>query len=457
MNTTDAIQALLDSCPELQVMELLLPDINGILRGKRINRDEFGQLCSAGINLPASAHLVDSRGMSIDGLDAGSADGDPDYLCRPVPASFAPVPWADPRLGQCLISMYQADGRPYFADARHVLGRVNEQLAGSGYRAVVAIELEFYLLADDVGGGPRARLGRIPGLQRHQEGPQLYSLEDLHELESFFSAIDDVCSAQGIPASTAISEYAPGQYEINLRHVDDAARACDHAVLLRRTIRGVARRHRMAATFMAKPFAGHGGSGMHVHVSLLDGAGRPVFRRDGSCIDGVPASVRHAVGGLVAAMDESMAIFCPNANSYRRLRPGSFAPVSPNWGCNHRNLALRIPLSDDDNIRIEHRVPGADANPYLVVAAILAGMHHGLVNRIEPPEMIREKEVVKPGKPTLPLHWNLALSSLEEARILPAGMGPEFIRVFGQCRRCEAERFQAQVSNIDYDWYLRVV
>ena len=199
-----------------------------------------------------------------------------------------------------------------------------------------------------------------------------------------------------MPAGAIVSEYGAGQFEVNLHHVKDALAACDHAILLRRLVRGIARQQGLAATFMAKPFRDLDGSGMHVHFSLLDGSGRNVFgpAPPAATPDAYPDTLRHAVGGMLSMLPESLAIFAPNANSYRRFRPGFFVPIAPNWGPNHRQVALRIPTSDDANVRLEHRVAGADCNPYLAMAAILAAAHAGITRRIEPPPMIREGEPV---------------------------------------------------------------
>ena len=325
-----------------------------------------------------------------------------------------------------------------------------------GLTPVIAVEYEFYLLDDTRGETPRARRSRVPGTERRAEGPRVYSIEDLHELDELFAAITAACDAQRLPAGSVVSEYGAGQFEVNLHHVADALLGCDHAVLLRRLIRGVAARHELAATFMAKPFADLDGSGMHVHVSLVDRQGRNVFgpvpRAPGTTF---APELRHAIGGMLAAMPESLAIFCPNANSYRRIRPGCFAPIAPNWGPNHRGVAIRIPVSDDANVRFEHRPAGADCNPYLAVAAILAAAHHGITHRIEPPPMVREGETA-PGQVTLSHRWEQALDAFDAGTILPEYLGREFCRVFGAARRFEAEQFHAQVPNLDYDWYLPV-
>jgi glutamine synthetase len=451
--------ALLANNPAVDQLEVIVADINGVIRGKRLPIAETPTLFSRGINFSASVHLLDTRGRNIDGLRLGTEDGDPDFLCRPVPGSVAPVPWASRPLAQCLISMYTTSGAPYFAEARHVLEAVAARFAADGLTPVVATELEFYLLADSNGPLPELIVGRIPGTSTVHTGPQLYNVEDLHDIDSFLRELEDACRAQNLPATTAVSECAPGQFEVNLHHVADAVLACDHAVLLRRAVRGVARRHGLAATFMAKPFAEFAGSGLHVHVSLKDKAGANVFAPHVTGTAPGPApgtALGSAVAGTLVAMAESMAIFAPNANSYRRFRPGAFAPVSANWGANHRNVAVRIPMSEPADTRLEHRVAGADANPYLAVAAILAGIHHGMSARLQPPVPVREAGPADTEN-SLPVRWEQALECFAEGRILPGYLGAEFCRVFGQCRRWEADQFHAQVGHLDYEWYLRVI
>jgi glutamine synthetase len=232
-------------------------------------------------------------------------------------------------------------------------------------------------------------------------------------------------------------------------------RACDHAVLLKRVVKAAARKHDLAATFMAKPFADTAGSGMHVHVSLLDEDGRNVFAgesKDGPFSD----TLRHAVGGLGEMMGESMAIFAPNANSYRRHAPGNFVPATPSWGPNHRGVAMRLPLAKDSNRRIEHRVAGADANPYFVVAAILAGVHHGISNRVEPQPMTPERANIG-HQVTVPIRWPLALDAYDAGQLLPLYLGEHYHQLYSSCRRQEEAAFNATIPSKDFEWYLRSV
>ncbi|MDH5738096.1 MAG: glutamine synthetase, partial [Gammaproteobacteria bacterium] len=281
--------------------------------------------------------------------------------------------------------------------------------------------------------------------------------EDLWDNDDFLEDVRRTCAQQNIPMTTVHSEFSPGQFEINLHHVSDPVLACDHGVLLRRIIKGVARKHGTSATFMAKPFDGIAGSGMHIHLSLYDKEGNNIFSDPGQPVPAVNDTFRHAVGGLAETMASSMAIFAPTANSYRRLVPGTYAPLTPNWGYNHRDVALRIPVSQDKDRRIEHRVSSADANPYLVMAAIAAGIHHGLTHACEPGEMIREYQKLEEEIITLPRQLPEALKVFKEHSILPAYFGQQFCDLFYDIRMSEWEEFSKRVSNIDYEWYLRSI
>jgi len=453
-DNTKELEEFLSNAPDTALLEIAVADMNGILRGKRLQKEDFAKPFSkSGINYCASSVVMDTQGESFENVIYGSADGDPDIIGHAVPGSLAVIPWAAAPSAQVLLELTEMDGAPFPLDPRNVLRHAIKPLADMGLRPVIATELEFYFIEHD-GENFRAKVGRIPGSQLPQEGIQYSSLDDLAEIDPFLLDLAEVCRAQNIPAGAALSEYAPGQFEVNLQHVGDPVLACDHA-LLKRAVKAVARRNDLAASFMAKPFAEFAGCGMHVHISLLDADGNNVFAgtsKDGDFSD----TLRHAIGGMAAAMDESMAVFAPNANSYRRYSRNSYVPSSPNWGPNHRDLALRLPLSSTKNTRVEHRVAGADSNPYLVLAAVLAGIHHGIASKADPGVMVKTGEEIE-NETTLPVRWELALDAYDAGKILPQYFGQEFHRVFGSCRREECDRFRAEISDRDYAWYLRAV
>ncbi|MEJ2258191.1 MAG: glutamine synthetase family protein, partial [Woeseiaceae bacterium] len=317
---------------KFESLELLVPDLSGILRGKRIRRPDFDKVAQGGFVFCGGATLLNSLGEVTSGVPYGADDGDPDLPAVLVPGSIVPVPWARKPMAQAMFRIAAEDGGDFFADPRTVLERTLQPLTRRGIRPVVATELEFYLLD---GRSREVRVGAplVPGTDRPQPGPQVYVPDDLFEVEGFLDDVYAWCAAQNVPAEAATSEYSPGQFEINLHHVDDAVLACDHAVMLKRIVKAAARKHGLIACFMAKPFEEDAGNGLHMHMSLVDKNGQNYFShgKEKMALPPFSARLRQAVGGLLELMPESTALFCPNANSYRRLRPDMFAPVEPNW------------------------------------------------------------------------------------------------------------------------------
>jgi glutamine synthetase len=222
-------------------------------------------------------------------------------------------------------------------------------------------------------------------------------------------------------------------------------------MLLKRVVKGVALRHGLLASFMAKPLFDEVGNGLHAHVSLLNEAGVNIFSLD----DG-EERLNEALGGLLATMPAATPIFAPNANSYRRFDANWFAPVVKNWGENNRRLSLRLPMSDQENRRIEHRVSGADASPHLVLAAILAGIHHGLTGKLDPGRSLGEFDLVD-FKDVLPSRWKIALNTLREDTVLASYFGDQFVDLYLRVRESEEEEFNAAITQADYDQYLRIL
>ncbi len=237
--------------------------------------------------------------------------------------------------------------------------------------------------------------------------------------------------------------------EINLSHVDDPVLAADHAVLLQRVVTALAPKHGMRATFMAKPFADEEGSGLHYHVSLPDTDGNNLFD-DGSQLGS--ETLRHAIGGMKALAPESAAIFLPNINSYRRVFAGAYSSGAFSWGDNNRTVSVRLPVGDGKAKRLEHRIAGADANPYLTLAAILAGLEYGIANRIDPgPPQVGD---APPESGDMPGNWRDALDVMEHGKHLADYLGRDYIDLYLATKRGEMERFLAIPSALEYSWYL---
>lgn len=444
--------AVLEQIADCEQIDLLLPDMNGLLRGKRITRDALEKVYQNGICLPMSLIATDITGNTVEETGLGYAIGDEDRICRPVPGSLRVIPWQHRPMAQLLLQMEDGQGGLFAANPREVLKRIVQRYTERGLTPVVAVELEFYLLDAELTHDGRPQTSVNPATGERNHSTQVYYMQDLNDYQAFTDAVADACIAQGIPADTAVAEYAPGQFEINLKHRADAVAACDDALLLRRAIKATAEEQGMIASFMAKPFANQAGSGTHIHVSVLDKDGRNIF----ACTPDQPAdTLRHGVAGLQQASRDCMLMFAPHANSYRRFVLNAFVPLNDAWGFNNRTVAMRIPHSDPANIRIEHRIAGADANPYLVTAAVLAGILQGLEDRGDPgaPVVGNAYEQTEHRE----LYWRDTLRDFQASEFVARHFGADFRHIFGQQKLKELRSFSREVTTLEYDWYLRQV
>jgi glutamine synthetase len=446
----ERLRAWLLEHAQVRYVDLLLPDQMGILRGKRVTTEELESICRDGLLLPASMFALDVLGGTVQSTGLGFDDGDADRICLPVPGSLAPVPWLGSEVAQMQVSMYEHDRRPFHGDPRHVLAGVLRHFSDLGLTPVMAVELEFYLVDRERTPEGHAQPPRQPLSGRREFRTQINSMADLNEYSALLAGIDAAARAQSLPAGTVLAEYGPGQFEVNLRHVPDALTACDHAIRLKRLVRGVALQHGMEATFMPKPYRDHAGSGAHLHVSLVDSAGRNVFAaedREGS------EMLRHAIGGLAATIDATMAVCAPTANSYRRFRPEAYVPLNATWAVNNRGVAFRIPHGPPGSRRVEHRVAGADANPYLLAAIVLAGMHHGLIGKLDPGPPLAGN-AYRDSRVTIPLTWPEALVAFERSGFVRHYFGDAFTGLYVRTRRGEMQEFNSHIPALDYAWYL---
>ena len=441
--------AKIDGC---QMIDLLLPDMNGLLRGKRITRDALEKVYADGVCLPMSLIATDITGNTVEETGLGYAIGDEDRICRPVPGTLRQIAWQERPMAQLLLAMEDAHGGMFAANPREVLKRVLQGFADKGLTPVVAVELEFYLLDGEltIDGRPQTSINPATGVRNTTT--QVYYMQDLNDYQDFTDAVADACQVQHIPADTAVAEYAPGQFEINLKHRSDAVLACDDAIFLKRAIKAIAEDQGMIASFMAKPFVDQAGSGTHIHVSVLDKSGKNIF----ACTPESPCdALRHGIAGLQQVSRDCMLMFAPHANSYRRFVLNAFVPLNDCWGFNNRTVAMRIPHSDPANTRIEHRIAGADANPYLVMASVLAGILHGLQSKGDPgPPIVGNAYEQTPARS---LFWRDTITDFLSSDFVGAAFGPQFQHIFGQQKLKEMRSFNAQVTTLEYDWYLRQV
>ncbi len=445
--------AFLKEHPEVQFVDLLIADMNGVVRGKRIERNSLHKVYEKGINLPASLFALDINGSTVESTGLGLDIGDADRICFPIPNTLCNEPWQKRPTAQLLMTMHELDGQPFFADPREVLRQVVAKFDEMNLRICAAFELEFYLIdQENVNGRPQPPRSPLSG--KRPISTQVYLIDDLDEYVDCLQDMLEAAKEQGIPADAIVKESAPAQFEVNLHHVNDAIKACDYALLLKRLIKNVAYDHEMDTTFMAKPYPNQAGNGLHVHISLLDKkTGKNIFTTDDPLQS---ATLRHAIGGVLETMPASMAFLCPNVNSYRRFGAQFYVPNAPSWGVDNRTVAVRVPNGSPDAVRIEHRVAGADANPYLMMSAILAGIHHGLTSKIEPGEPI-EGNSYEQLEQSLPNNLRDALRELDESEVLNQYISPDYIDIFVACKEAELEEFETTISDLEYNWYLHTV
>ena len=444
-DTGKRLQNFLDSHPDIEIFEVMLPDLAGGLRGKWVTRDKISKVVAGGLKLPLSALAFDVWGRDVEAWVFGSGDGD--GLCEADIHTLVRVPWAQRPTGQILMSLRELDGNPCSYDARFIVQDLMQRFAALGLTPVLASEMEFHLFKqgqDELGRPVHTQSDRVGGALA---SGQTYGIDTMSGMADLMHDIRDACNVQQLPIDTLIKESAPSQYEINLYHSPNALVAADQAVMLQRAIKGVSSTHDLCATFMAKPFGDLAGNGMHVHCSLLDDEGNNAFNNGNSTGTDL---LRHAIAGCLATMPDSMLLFAPNLNSYRRFRRGTHAPLAPSWGYENRTVSVRVPADTPVATRLEHRVAGADANPHLVIAAILAGMLHGIENKLQPPAALTGN-AYEQLPASLPRYWPDALENFSQSEFIKTNFGAEFQTVYSLMKQQEMDEFDRQVTPMEYD------
>jgi glutamine synthetase len=424
-------------------------DLNGIFRGKRVPLESARRALEGALKMPLSTLFVDVWGG--DALASGMVleTGDRDGHMRPTERGFLPVDWLGTPGVLLPCSMVDEAGKAYPIDARNLLASITERWHARGLKPVCALELEFYL---HEASASTVQPPLRPDGARLSAG-DVYSLQDLEGFDAFLGDVYAACRTFGIAAGEATSETGCGQFEINFNHVDDPLRAADDAQLFKYLVKGVAAKHDLGATFMAKPYGDDAGSGMHVHFSVVDDAGRNVFADD----TGRGSPLLHAaIGGLIEDLPDAMLVFAPHFNSFRRFQDSSHAPTRATWGYENRTAALRVPSGPNESRRIEHRVAGADANPYLVLATILGSALRGIEEEATPPPPL-EGSAYDSDAVRLPLSWADAIHRFGESDTMVDVLGAPLMRVFAAAKQQESDTFAAQLSTFEVETYLDLI
>ncbi len=436
--------------PHIRTIRVAASDLNGVARGKRMPVRFADKVASEGTRFPMSVLNLDIWGEDIEGSPLVLESGDRDGVLRPTERGFMPMPWLDTPSGLLPIWMYHEDGRPFMGDPRHALAAVQKRFKDKGLTPVVAVELEFFLIDD---AGQRLRVPPSPRSGKRRVAGEILSLRALDQFDAFFTELYDACEAMDIPADTSISEAGLGQFEINLMHGADALKAADDAWLFKMLVKGLARRHGFAASFMAKPYEDYAGNGLHMHFSVLDEEGKNVFD-DGSATGS--EMLRHTVQGCLAGMPGSTLVFAPHANSYARFVPGAHAPTGIAWAYENRTAAIRIPSGPTAARRIEHRLAGGDVNPYLSIAAVLGAAMNGIEDAIDPPAPITGN-AYEQDLPSVPMTWDAAIDAFETDKQIERIFDPELIRNMVMTKRQEIRDMSELSAEEQIEIYLDTV
>jgi len=430
-------------------VECLIPDMNGVLRGKVLPASKLVQFARDNtLRLPSSVFSLTITGEYADVEGDDEAFSDPDMVLALDGSTLCVAPGFKTPTAYIFADAHHPDGTPWASSSRHVLKRMLALYAERGWRPLMAPELEFYLTA--VNPDPDLPLTPPAGRSgRAETSPQPYGLEAITEHEDLIEAIYEFSESANLNLDTMIHEAGTAQLEINFVH-GDPVRAADQVLLFKRIVRQVALKHGVYATFMAKPMEHQPGSAMHLHTSVVDIAtGKNLFAGN----DGSDSTLfHHFVGGLQAYLPEIAPMFAPNVNSFRRMRPSHSAPINVQWGNDNRSCGLRVPISDRDNRRIENRLPGADANPYLAMTAALVAGYLGMIDRIEPSEKAAGNAYNY--ERTLPRSLEAALERFNNCDKVRALLGDYFFRAFTAIKSAEIEAFQGVISSWERDHLL---
>jgi glutamine synthetase len=419
-------------------LRVLIADLNGIPRGKRLPISYLKKILGSSSRMPLSVLNLDILGNDIEDSPLVFESGDADGTLFPTDRGPVSVNWLKEPTVYIQHQSFNEDNSPFSGDPRQALISVMDRYKKKKLSPIVSTELEFCLT--NASGLPTP--ANSPATGKPMVGQEILSLQELDGLNGFFNDLYDACDLMNISAQAAITESGLGQFEINLNH-GNAIKIADDTWLFRQATRGVALKHGMRATFMAKPYAQEAGNGLHVHFSILDNNRKNIF--DNASEKG-STYLLSAVSGCLDFMQDSTLIFAPNHNSYDRFIAGAHAPTIINWGYENRTTAIRIPGGPNIAKRIEHRVAGGDANPYLVLAAILGAALNGMENKINLPKPISGNGYNSSGDSIIK-DWKKSIERFSSSQKIKEIFDPLLIRSLVDCKKQELNYFKDKSHN----------
>lgn len=422
-------------------VECVVPDMSGVARGKIIPAQKFLRIWrERGVRLPESVFLQTVTGEWPEDETIMHPTNRDIYMV-PDPASARMVPWYDQPTAQILCDAVYEDGSPVEFSSRYILQRILKLYEEMGWRPIVAPELEFYLV--QVNKDPDYPLVPPIGRNGRQESArQSYGIDAVNEFDPILDLVYDYCDAQRIDIDTLTHEVGPAQIEINFNHGDPMDLA-DQAFLFKRTVRQAAIQFDVYATFMAMPMKNEPGSAMHIHQSVMDiNTGKNIFSDEKGQNSRLFLSY---IAGLQRFMPCVMPLVAPNVNSYRRIAMAYDSPINTQWGLDNRTTGFRVPASSVEDRRVENRIIGADANPYLAIAATLACGYLGMVRKMKPTDHVPGSAYNMPF--TLPRHQADALTLFQKSKTIRETFGGKFVDALIFVKQIEFEAYHKVISS----------
>src|SRR5437867_5189511 len=428
-------------------------DIDGVLRGKYISRDKFDSAAQTGLGFCDVIFGWDSSDALYDNVKiTGWHTGYPDALARIDLSTFRIIPW-EPGTAFFLLDLYDSAGNPLPVSPRQALRRVIAKAESMGVHAQMSAEYEFFLFKEDSHSIRQRHYRDMVPLSPGMFG---YSVLRTGVFSELAHTIIDAMRAFDVELEGFHTETGPGVYETAIKY-DGALRTADKAALFKTGIKQIAARHGLVATFMAKWNQNLPGCGGHLHQSLWDSELKRNLFHDSGSADKMSKLMRQYIAGQLQLMPELAALICPTVNSYKRLIPGVWAPTNTTWGIDNRTVALRVVAgASPKSTRVEYRLPGADINPYLAIAASLASGLHGVENRLSPPEPCRGN-AYECDAPPLPRTLEEAAEKLEQSSTARQLLGDEFVDHYVRTRNWEVRQFQRAVTDWELERYFEII